>query len=67
MFFRQDYRDFVFFVLAGVIGSAIVLNSEKLLAMRPVRGHRPVRARPKNNKLRVSDPTGTNREELYKR
>ena len=67
MLFRQDYRDFIFFVLCGIVGGAIVLNSDKILAMRPSRGHRPPKNRPRNNKLRTSDPTGMNREELYKR
>ena len=67
MFFHQDYRDFIFFVIAGVVGASIVMNSDKILALRPVRGHRPPRARPKNNKLRTSDPSVINRDELYKR
>lgn len=65
--FRQNYKDFIFFVLCGVVGGVIVLNSEKILSLRPSRGHTAVRKRPRNNKLRTSDPTGSNRNQLYKR
>ena len=65
MLFRQDYKDFLFFVLCGVVGGAIVLNGDKILALRPVRGHQAPRKHPRNRKLNASHPT--RREPLYKR
>ena len=65
--FRQDYKDFLFFVFCSIVGGTIILNTDKLLALRPAKGHKPVRKRSRAGKLNHSNPATTNRSKLYKR